>query len=441
MAEQLIATPEPMIRPAEAWSLKRPIAFRFCFVYFILFSLSNQIVDSIFIVPKIDVPDPASMWPFRLGVLWVGRHILGIKTAFVYQDTGSGDRLFDWVLIFCLLAVAVIATAVWSWLDRRRTSYPVLSKWFLLFLRVALASQMLVYGSAKFIPLQMAFPHLFKLVEPLRNFSPMGVLWTSVGASPAYEIFTGGAELIAGFLLIFPRTATIGALVAMADMTQVFVLNMTYDVPVKLLSFHLIVMSLLFIAPNIQQLFNFFFRSQPATLAAPEPLFHSPRANRIVRVALVALWLWMIGVNSYNDWDGWRLYGQGRPHSALAGIWSIQQFSIDGQPQPLSANNSDEWRRVIFDFVDFAHIQHMDDSLTGYAAALDTQKQTLALTTASNKNWRADFTFSRPAKDELLLDGTVNGHKQHIELKLMDMTKFTLTSRGFHWVQDYPFNR
>ncbi len=110
----------------------------------------------------------------------------------------------------------------------------------------------------------------------------MGVLWTSVGASPAYEIFTGGAELFAGFLLIFPRTATLGALIAMADMMQVFVLNMTYDVPVKLLSFHLIVMSLLFLAPNILQLFNFFFQertSGPRIPGAALPSHHAPIAS------------------------------------------------------------------------------------------------------------------------------------------------------------------
>jgi hypothetical protein len=165
------------------------------------------------------------------------------------------------------------------------------------------------------------------------------------------------------------------------------------------------------------------------------------RANRIARVVLAALWLWMIGYNVYSDWDGWHQYGPGRPQSALAGIWSIQQLTIDGQSQPLAVNNSDEWRRIAFDLANWAHVQRMDDSLTGYATTIDTKKQTLALTTGSDKNWRANFTYSRPTKDELLLDGTVNGHKQHIELELMDSAQFTLTSRGFHWVQDRPYNR
>ena len=36
----------------------------------------------------------------------------------------------------------------------------------------------------------------------------------------------------------------LGALIALCDMTHVFMLNMTYDVPVKLFSFHLMLMAL-----------------------------------------------------------------------------------------------------------------------------------------------------------------------------------------------------
>jgi len=441
MAMDLATTPDETPATTAEWSQTKRIAFRFFFVYFTLYCLSNQIINSVFIVPKIDIPDWATLWPVRLWIIWVAHHIFRVKTDLVYSGSGSGDKVFDWVLVFCLLVVAFVATVLWSVLDRKRTSYPVLGKWFLLFLRVCLAGQMLTYGSVKVIPLQMPFPYPFKFLEPLRSFSPMGVLWTSVGVSPAYEVFTGCAELTAGFLLIFPRTATLGALAALADLVQVFVLNMTYDVCVKLLSFQLIILSLLLLAPNIQRLFNFFFRSQPAALAAAEPLFRSPRANRIARAVLAALWLWIIANNIYGDWDGWHKYGSGQPQSALGGIWTIQKLAIDGQPQPLLASNPDEWRRISFDLANWAHIQHMDDSLASYNAALDAKNEILALTTPRDKHWQANFNYTRPARDALLLDGTVNGHKQHIELKLMDSAQFLLTSRGFHWVQDYPFNR
>jgi len=41
-----------------------------------------------------------------------------------------------------------------------------------------------------------------------------------------------------------PRTATLGAMICLADAIEIFTLNMTYDVPVKLLSSHLVFMSL-----------------------------------------------------------------------------------------------------------------------------------------------------------------------------------------------------
>ena len=77
---------------------------------------------------------------------------------------------------------------------------------------------------------------------------------------------------------------------------------------------------------------------------------------------------------------------------------------------------------------------------TEYSASLDAQKHMLVLTTSSDKNWRASFSFNRPDEDDLILDGTVNVHKQHIQLKRMNSSEFPVTSRGFHWIQDYPFN-
>ena len=252
--------------PAQAaqkpWTPLSRILFRFCVVYVGLFCLGTQIITSVLIIPKVDVPDWATTPPIRAVVFWVGAHVFRLTTPLVYSGSGSGDKYFDWVLVFCSLVFAVIATAVWSVLDRKRTNYATLQKWFWLSLRFCLGGQMLVYGTIKAFPLQMHYPFLFTQVEPFGNLSPMGVLWNSIGASPAYETFAGCAELLGGILLMFPRTVTLGALVSLADMTQIFMLNMTYDVPVKLLSFHLILLSLLILAPDLQAAGEFLL-SQP----------------------------------------------------------------------------------------------------------------------------------------------------------------------------------
>jgi uncharacterized membrane protein YphA (DoxX/SURF4 family) len=431
-------TPEAAAKP---WPAGLRMGFRFSFAYVALYCLSNQIFSSIFPIPKVNQPDLSTLEPVRGWIFWVAQHVFHIMTPLVYTDSGSGDKTFDWVLDGCILAVSVFVAAVWSLVDLKRKSYPRLANWLRLMLRLALGSQMLVYGLFKAIPIQMPYPYLFRFLEPLRNYSPMGVLWTSVGASPAYEFCAGCAELAGGILLMFPRTVVLGALVCLADMIQVFTLNMTYDVPVKLHSFHLILFSLLLLGPNLRQLSLFFFKNQPAALEPQQPLFRSRRLNRVAGGLLAFLWLWMIGNDAHVAWGAWHQYGPGSEKPALYGIWNIEQMTVDGTDQPLDANHKDEWRRLVFDFADSARVQLMDDSQVRYDAATDAGKKTVALKERDDQKWQASFTYTQPAAGELVLDGTANGHKEHIGLRLMDRAQFPLVSRGFHWVQEYPYNR
>jgi uncharacterized membrane protein YphA (DoxX/SURF4 family) len=423
------------------WSFAQRVAFRFCFVYLGLYCLGTQIFGGLFLIPKVEVTDPASLWPMRQIIFWTAAHIFHAKLPLIYADSGSGDKTFDWVFVFCLLVIAALATGTWSALDRKRGNYATLYKWFRLVIRFALASEMILYGLDKVIPLQMPFPYLTRLLEPFHAFSPMGVLWSSIGASPAYEIFAGCAETLGGILLIFPRTAMLGALVSLADLTQVFMLNMTYDVPVKLFSFHLLLMAVFLLAPEFERLVDFFLRNRTAGPSTQAELFQTRRANRIALAAQIVFGVWLIGMNVYSNWDGWHTYGGGRTKSPLYGIWNVAELSIDGQVRSPLLGDYDRWRRVVFDFPERVSFQRMDESFVGYGAAINTNEKTIALTNNSDKNWKGNLTFQRVAEDQLILDGSMDSHTIHMKLQFVDHKKFLLVSRGFHWIQEYPFNR
>ena len=423
------------------WSDTSRFAFRFCFVYFGLYCLYTQILTSLLPLPKIDIPDLSTFWPMRPIVLWTAVHIFRVAQPPAYADTGSGDRTFDWVLVFCLLVIAAIATAIWSVSDRKRQNYVSLHKWFRFAIRFFLAGQMIVYGLAKVIPLQMPFPYLTRLITPYGNFSPMGVLWSSIGSSPGYEIFGGCAELFGGILLIFPRTTTLGAIVCMADMTQVFALNMTYDVPVKLLSFHLFLLAFFLLAADLKRLVAFFLLNRATEPSTQPPLFATRRANRFGFAAQMVFGVWLLGMNAYGGWASWSEYGGGRPKSPLYGIWDVDQQLIDGQVRSPLFTDSGRWRRAIFDFTNRMAFQRIDDSFARYGAAINVKDKTLSLTSDTDKNWKADFSFERVAPDQLTLDGDMDGHKTHLQLKLVDRNSFLLVNRGFHWIQEFPFNR
>jgi len=440
------------------WNLAVQIAFRFWMVYLGLYCLATQIITSLFSPSEGAVfPDPATLWPLRPIIFWTAAHIFHVTaplSAYWVDNSGSVDDRFGWVMTFCLLVIAIAATVVWSLLDRSRENYVGLHKWFRLFVRFGLAGQMILYGFAKVIPIQMPYPSLTRLLQPFGTVSPMGILWSSMGSAPAYQIFTGCAEVAAGLLLIVPRTVTFGALISLTDMTQVFMLNMTYDVPVKLFAFHLILLSCFLLAPDVSRLLRFLLLRRTTSLSTEAQLFRGVRANRIALAAQIILGLWLVGMNCQDCWSFWSTRGGGRPLPPLYGIWEVKQMSIDEQPRPPLLTDSTRWRRAIFDYPDRMAFQRTDDSFASYGASVNLQERTLVLskygnlpdktlglTTSADKNWIASFTFQRPAGDQLILDGRMDNHQVHMELQLADRNKLLLVSRGFHWTQEAPLDR
>ncbi len=424
---------------APGWNFATRASFCFCLVYFGVFCLTTQVLGGFFPIPRLEIPDLSEFAPVRPLVFWTAAHLFHVTRALVYAGSGSGDKTFDWVLAFCTLVFAAAVTAVWLTVDRKRANHAALYRWFRLFIRFALASQMMVYGMAKAVPLQMPFPFLTRLVEPYGNFSPMGVLWAFVGSSRPYEIFVGCAELLGGILLIFPRTTLLGALVCLIDMTQVFALNMTYDVPVKLFSFHLLLLALFLLAPDLPRLGRFFFLNRTTEASPPSLLFASRRGNHFALAAQVMVGFCLLAANASGAWSNWSVYGGGRPKSELYGIWNVTRISSDGRSMPVSTYN--QWRRVIFDFPGTVALQEADDSFVYYSATINAPSGALSVSSRGGSRSSGQFTFQWVGSDGLKLTGNLDGEPMQVQLSLFDRAKFPLIRRGFHWIQEYPVNR
>ena len=420
---------------SSVWTTATRIAFRFCFVYFSLYTLAGQIFGGVFLYPGF-VPAFGTLWPLRDITLWGAEHLFGAIPPISYAGT-SGDTIFHWVQTLLLLSLALVCTAVWSVLDARRPDYATLHKWFRLYLRFALAAQMFYYGAAKIIPTQFPPPALVTLVRPVGDLSLTDLLWVFVGASTAYQMFTGWAEMLAGILLIIPQTATLGALIAFADLLQVFVLNMTYDFGLKQISLHLILIALFLLAPDFRTLVNVLVLGRPAAAPSHPVLFTTPRANRFALAGQIAFGLFLIAMFTnlslrFYVADG----GTGAPKSPLYGVWDVEQLAVDGQVRPPLLNDYDRrWRRVIFDFTDRMFFQRWDDSYAGYGVSVDEGRRVLALTKGASRTWKAAFTYDRPARDRLILEGEMDGYRIRAELQLVERDTFRLLNSGFRWVR------
>ncbi|MEL7162760.1 MAG: hypothetical protein AAFN92_18520, partial [Bacteroidota bacterium] len=252
---------------ATVWSPFRRISFRYCFVFFSLIVLPFPFT----VIPLVEKIAGLYEKLFPPLVNWVGRNLAGVTEPIAHETTGSGDTLYDWLWYACIILLTLILGTVFNVLDRNRQQYKRLQAWFLLILSYYLAHSLLSYGIIKLFNLQFPPPPLASLFETYGQSSPMRLMWTFMGASSTYTVFSGFAETLAGVLLLFRRTRLVGAMAAFGVMLNVFLLNMSYDIPVKLYSFQLMVIGLYLMGQHWRRLFAFFFTdgSVPAPVKAP----------------------------------------------------------------------------------------------------------------------------------------------------------------------------
>ncbi|MFC8042128.1 DoxX family protein [Nocardia sp. NPDC057353] len=420
-----------------AWHPLTRIAFRFGVVYFGLYLLLFAQVLYVYAGVVAEwLPDDAVLWQMRLvevPVAWTGAHVFGVDAAL--RASGSGDQTAIWVQIFLHLVVAVVAAAAWSVLDRRRPAYPVLFRWFTVLLRLALAGQLLLYGFAKAVPNQMPFPTLTTLITPYGEQQLMDVLWNQVGAAPTYQILLGLAEIAAGLLLVLPRTAVLGALLGAVCMAQVFVLNLTFDVPVKIHSGHLLLIAAVLLLPHLRTLAGVLVLGRPGAPVTPPPLFAARRADRIALAVQLLLVGWLIAGQAQAAADGYREYGNGMPRPALYGIWEVTAFELAGTALPPLRTDPDRWHRLVIDTGGAAY-QRMDDTLVPVVATADPEAGTLVLTDPAARAPIARFAVERPAAELLTLRGELGGEAAAIELRQRDPHTFPMYHPPFRWVID-----
>ena len=424
--------------PSELWSSTRKVAFRFVFAYFVLYNFP-------FPLSNFPIPDPVSsanraLW--EAVVPWVGAHVLHLATPITTFENGSGDTTYNYVLVLCFLALATATCTVWSFLDSRRPNYATLSKWLRVYLRFALATTMIAYGSMKVIKAQFPNPDFGILLEPYGQSSPMGLLWNFMGFSLPYNIFTGCAEMGAGLLLAFRRTTTLGALLAVAVLSNVVMLNFSYDVPVKLYSLHLLAMAVIILSPDVGRLTALFILNRSAPASPAPPLFASARSDTAARVlgvlfVMASAVIWLTNSAAARG----STYGDAGPKPPLYGVYDVSTFVRNGDTIPPLLTDSLRWRRLFIAYPGRLSIWSMTESGRGFAADVDTVKGMLTLTPRKDSTSHFVLSYVRPDSAHLRVEGTWAADTLRVEMDRRDERDFLLMNRGFHWINEDPFNR
>ena len=429
------ASPARAASGARAWSAPARIGFRLVFSYLVLYLLPFPLD----VIPGLGriAEGWAAVWNGL--VPWVGRRAFDVDITVL--PNGSGDTTYNYVLVLCFAALAVASAAVWTALDRRRSSYAVLHRWLRGYVRLALGLTMASYGAYKIIQSQFPPPTLDRLLQPFGDASPMGLLWTFMGASLAYNVFTGLGEMAGGLLLASRRTTLLGSLVCIGVLANVVVLNFSYDVPVKLFSSHLLAMAVFLAAPDARRLVRFFLLNAPVEPAEMPPLFARPLPHRtalVLRTASFAGAAALFLVQSHQQRSEWQsTVGQG----PFAGLWEVVEQTVDGAPVRSGDADGRRWRRLVFSSSSMVAIHSAGDSRERYRLELRPLDRQLVLRKRDDESWSSTLEFRRPARGVIELRGAFDGREVRARLRKVESPAFRLTGRGFHWINEYPYNR
>jgi hypothetical protein len=413
------------------WSLATRLAFRLVFAYEIIYSFPFPLS----LVPGFN---RAFGWHDALfGKMtgWTGAHILHLNSPLAYSFYAGGDSMFGWVQNLVKLMLAMAAAVIWSLLDRNRPNYRAMQEWLWLYVRLVLGAAMISYGAIKVIKVQFPDLFLWRLLSPYSDSSPTGLLWSFMGYSRTYNLFTGLVELTGGALLFLPRLAMLGALICAGSMANVFMLNVSYDVSVKLYSFNLLLMAVYLMTPESRRLLDFFILNRPAAPATHVPLFRRRWLNNGARALQIMLLIYVGTSDLYQSHQRYKQSGDGAPAPPLFGAYNVDEFIVDGQARPAVFTDADRWRRVTFERYDLMAIFPGDGPVQRYKVKLDPSKGSVELRKITGGSWDAAFTFQQPSPTQVTLSGEMDGRKIQVNLHRVELKSLPLYENGFHWIQ------
>jgi hypothetical protein len=107
---------------------------------------------------------------------------------------------------------------------------------------------------------------------------------------------------------------------------------------------------------------------------------------------------------------------------------------------PLKTDTT-RWDKLTISYAGAARVIAMNDSSKRYNLVIDTITHTILMNTYDDTVNKAFYRYSMPAKDVLLLKGYFKRDSLNITLKKYDLNNFRLLNRGFHWINESPYNK
>jgi hypothetical protein len=121
----------------------------------------------------------------------------------------------------------------------------------------------------------------------------------------------------------------------------------------------------------------------------------------------------------------------------LYGTWTVDSFTADGVERPPLLTDTERWRNWLVGGRGLG-ITSMTGKRDTFGVEVDASAHTITVT-ERQKNTKEVWKYTRPTPDHLVIDGVHDGKYLHLAMHLEP--DGLLVTRGFHWINEVPFNR
>src|SRR6185312_4030476 len=169
----------------------------------------------------------------------------------------TADSYWGYVATFIFFILAMLIALLLLVSGKRKNVPPAFFEFAFVVARYFVAFELLFYGIEKLDGIQFTI-QAERLIPSAGSSAPFNLYWISTGASKSYAFFGGLLETGAAILLLFRRTVTLGCLIAIPVLLNVLMINIAFDVFIKLKVLHLLLFCLFLLLPDANRLYNFF---------------------------------------------------------------------------------------------------------------------------------------------------------------------------------------
>lgn len=254
---------------------------------------------------------------------------------------------------FWAVVLGLLSAAIWTSYDKKFAL--VEDYWYYglrVLLRYRLAAALLSYGSILLFAVQTPPPALSDLHTRYGFFLPWRIYYDSLAVSSAgYGPTLGFIEIVGGLLLLFRRTALIGAGIAAFLLINIVLANFAYELGDQTISVYLLLISFVLIAYDAPRLYQLLFREKKTLADRFDPGFRGKWAT----VRLVLKGLFVVFFIAYASllfkshlFDKWP-YPDTPGLEGAEGFYDVRHFNLNGTDRPYSLVDSVRWEDVVFE--------------------------------------------------------------------------------------------